>query len=198
MVGTEPAPRKPTISLVDPLAIGPVVVPNRGRSGPDVRHYRRAFPPPGRAARCRSGGIGNDGVRRLGARGTRGQRSQRGCRDRDPRRAARRVRAAMDGRRRPHRRGARRRHHRHQHGLPLQAGYQRRCGLGADARPRPRPKPDRGNGVRCARAGYAEDAARLGHVNHQCARACAARGSRRHQIDHRARPHTVSIFRRTR
>ena len=37
---------------------------------------------------------------------------------------------------------ARRRHHRHQHGLPLQAGHKRGGGLGPYARPRQRPGPD--------------------------------------------------------
>ena len=45
-----------------------------------------------------------------------------------------------------------------------------------------------------ARAGDAEDAARLGRPLDQRARACAARGGRRRPHDHRARPHALPVL----
>ena len=59
----------------------------------------------------------------------------------------------------------RRRHHRHQHGLPGEEGDERLFRLGADARPRPCADADRGDGRRDAAAGHAEDAARLGRCD---------------------------------
>ena len=56
-------------------------------------------------------------------------------------------------------------HHRHQHGLPGQAGDQRLCRLGADARAGPaRSASSRRRSRAASRAGHAEDAARLGRT----------------------------------
>ena len=60
--------------------------------GADVRDHRRAVPPAGRAAGGRSGGLGNDRLRRTGARRARGRCAQRRQRRRDPRGPARRLR----------------------------------------------------------------------------------------------------------
>ena len=81
---------------------------------------------------------------------------------RHPRRPACRLRGALDGRGRAHRRRRGRRHHRHQHGLPGQEGDRRLFRLGADARSRSCADADRGDGRRGHGAGHAEDAARLG------------------------------------
>ena len=99
---------------------------------------------------------------------------------------------------RPHRGGARRRHHRHQHGLPVQAGHQWRRRLGADARSRSCPDLDRRNGRRRARAGHAENAAGLGPRQHQCAGPRAPRGSGWGSNDYRAWPHPLPVLRRQR
>ena len=106
--------------------------------------------------------------------------------------------AQLDGGGRPHRRGARRRDHRHQHGLPGEAGHQRRRRFRADARPRSCADADRGDSRRCRvpvtlkmRLGWDRDL-------HQRARAGAPRASGRRADDHRARPHPLPVLRRPR
>ena len=115
---------------------------------------------------------------------------------RHPCRPARRLRAALDGGGRAHRRGRRRRDHRHQHGLPGQARRQPAIGLGADARPRSCADADRGHGRRGRRAGDAEDAARLGRPLDQRAGAGPARGGGRRPHGHRAWPHALPVLHR--
>ncbi len=85
-------------------------------------------------------------------------------------------------------------HRRHQYGLPLQTGDQRSCRLRPDARSRSCVAADRGDGCRGQRAGHAENAARLGSRQPQCAGACPPRRSRRCADDHRARPHPLSVL----
>ena len=81
-------------------------------------------------------------------------------------------------------------------GCPGQARDQWAIRLRADARSRSRIVADRGDCRRRNRACDAQDAARLGRSHPQRARARAACGKCRHQVDHRARPHTLSVLQR--
>ena len=103
---------------------------------------------------------------------------------RHPRRAACRLRAALDGGGRAHRRRRGRRRSSTSTWAARPSTSPTAVRLGADARSRSCAHADRGDGRRGRRAGDAEDAARLGRSLDQRARARAARGGRRRPHDH--------------
>ena len=160
----------------------------------DVRRHRCTLPPACRplGRRCRD--LRND--REFGARRRKARRAaparRRGARPQH--RAACRLRGALDGGGRAHRRRRGRRHHRHQHGLPGKARDRRAVRLRADARSRSCADPDRRGRRRGRRAGHAEDAARLGRQFAQRAGARAPRRSGRRPPHHGARPHALPVL----
>ena len=177
------------------FAIGPVPVAGPAVLAPLSGRDRRGVPPHRPALRrgprrLRDGGVGRARPRLARRRGC-GPRARgstphvvqlAGC---DPRWMGEAARA---------RRGGGARDHRHQHGLPGQAGDRRLCGLGPDARPRPGGPDHRRDGRGRLRAGHGQDAARLGRGEPQRAGARPPRRGARRQRGHGPRPHAPAIL----
>ena len=102
--------------------------------------------------------------------------------------------AVLDGGGCAHRAGSRRRHHRHQYGLPGAPGDRRPFGLGLMRDLDHALTSDRGHGRSGARAGHAQDAARLGCELAQCAGACAPRRGGRRADGHGPWPHALPVL----
>ena len=178
----------------DPLAVGAVTVPNRvflaPMSGITDAPFRRL------AARLGAGLVVSEMIASaaLAEGGARRSVRSEGAGRRHPRRAACRLRGALDGGRRAHRRGAGRRHHRHQHGLPGQARDAAQSGSALMRDLDHALTPDRGDGRRGRvpvtlkmRLGW--DDASLNAP--ELARRAEAAGVAH---DHRARPHALPVL----
>ena len=179
-----------------PIRIGPVKLDDPVILAPMSGGDRSALSPLGEALRRRAGGLGND--RQRGDDPRQPQDHEDGVEvrgraaDRGP---ARRLRPG-DGRpSRPDERGPRRRHHRHQHGLPGEKGDERTTRrIGAHARFGARGKDPRGRGPRGQLARHLEDAHGLGRRIAQCARARAYCRIMRDQDDLGARADAMPIL----
>ena len=163
---------------------------------PDVRGHRSAVSPLGVWPGRRPGRLRNGGERASCPGAPRRPAPRRRPRVVAVRHTTGRLRGALDGGGRPRRRGARRRHHRHQHGLSGPRGDRQAVRFRPDARPGACPVPDRCHRRCRVGAGHAQDAARLGRCHAQCRRACPACRGCRHPAHHGARPHAQPVLQR--
>ena len=180
---------------VGTAASATVAVPNRvilaPMSGVTDAPFRRLVSRLGR----RPGGLRNDRLRAAGPGPARCRAARRRAGRRHPCRAARRLRGALDGGGRAHRArtpapqiidinmGCPAKHVTNgQSGSALMRDLDHALTL------------IEATVAAVARAGDAEDAARLGRRQHQCAGACAPRRSGGRAADHRARPHPLPVL----